>query len=77
MKKIFYSIFLLVFIFVINSCSSSINVANKWTAENAKDFSKKNILVIARTANEKVRMAFEHEMVTQLRAKGLNATESY
>ncbi len=77
MKKIFYPIVLLAFIFVINSCSSSINVANKWTAENTNDFKTKNILVIARTANKKVRMAFENEMATQLRAKGFNASESY
>jgi len=76
MKKIFYPIVLLAFIFVINSCSSSINVANKWTSESTGEFKTKKILVIARTANEDVRKAFEIEMAKQLRAKGLDATES-
>lgn len=77
MKKIFYSIIVLAFIFALNSCSSSITVANKWTAENTENFNTKSILVIARTANEKARMAFENEMATQLRAKGIKASESY
>jgi len=77
MKKIIYSIIIFTFVFLLNSCSSSIHVANKWAAEKAPDFRTKNILVIARTANERVRIAFENEMASQLRAKGIKATESY
>lgn len=76
MKKIIYSIIIFAFAFVLNSCSSSIKVANKWTADDAKEIKTKKILVIARTANEDIRKAFENEMAKQLRAKGLNATES-
>lgn len=77
MKKIIYAITLLTISTLIYSCSSSINVVNKWTAEDAGSLKDKNILVIARAANEKVRMAFEDEMAKQLRSKGFNATESY
>jgi hypothetical protein len=78
MKKLFYSIIILIFTLGIYSCSS-IHVANKWAAENTGngEFKTKNILVIARTANEDVRKAFESEMAKQLRAKGFKATESY
>lgn len=77
MKKPIYSIVAIAFALVLYSCSSSIRVTNKWAAEKATEFRTKNILVIARTANEKVRIAFENEMTSQLRAKGLKATESY
>ena len=78
MKKLFYSITILTISILLYSCSSSINVVNKWTAEGTTGSLKnKNILVIARAANEKVRMAFEDEMAQQLREKGFNATESY
>lgn len=76
MKKIFYSIFAIALALVVYSCSSSIQVTNKWTAENAKEFKTKKILVIARTANEDVRKSFESEMTKQLTARGLNATQS-
>jgi len=76
MKKVYYSILILVFAISINSCSS-IHVTNKWAADNAKEVKTNKILVIARTGNEKVREAFEKDMATQLRAKGLDATASY
>ncbi len=77
MKQIIYSITILTISILLYNCSSSVNVVNKWTAENAESLKDKNILVIARAANEKVRMAFEDEMAIELRRKGLNATESY
>ena len=78
MKKLIYSLTILTISILLYSCSSSINVVNKWTAENSEGTLKnKNILVIARAANDKVRMAFEDEMAKQLRAKGFKATESY
>ncbi|MFD1293215.1 hypothetical protein ACFQ5N_05135 [Lutibacter holmesii] len=78
MKKLIYALTFLTISTLFYSCASSINVVNKWTAENSEGTLKdKNILVIARAANEKVRMAFEDEMAKQLRAKGFNATESY
>lgn len=77
MKKLLYSITILTISILFYSCSSSINVVNKWAAEDAGSLKEKNILVIATAANEKIRMAFEDEMAKQLRDKGFNATESY
>lgn len=77
MKKIIYTITVLTISVLLYSCSSSINVMNKWTAEDGANMKNKNILVIARAVNEKVRMAFENEMAKQLRAQGIKATESY
>lgn len=69
--------FLLV-LFLFQSCSS-VKVLNSWKADNnrVEEFKKKNILVIARTADDNARIAFEREIAKQLRAKGLKVTESY
>jgi hypothetical protein len=77
MKKITYSILLLVLTFALNSCSSSINVVKKWTGDNIETMKTSNILVITRTKNIKIRKAFEDEMVKQLIDRGLKATASY
>ena len=77
MRKIVYTIAILVFTFTIYSCASSINVVDKWAGDNANTLKDKNILVIARTSNEKVRIAFETEITKQLTERGLKATASY
>lgn len=77
MKKLIYSLTILSISVLLYSCSSTINVVNKWKADDASSLKDKTILVIARAANEKVRMAFENEMAKQLRDNGVNATESY
>jgi hypothetical protein len=61
------------------SCSSSVKVLNSWKAEQetVNKFKKKKILVIARTADNQARLAFENEIAEQLRSQGYNATESY
>lgn len=65
-------------VLLINSCAS-VKVVNAWKAdkENIDVFKKKNVLVIARTANDQARIAFEREIADALRAKGIKATESY
>lgn len=69
-------IFLLSVLFV--NCSST-KVLDAWKAEESVVdlFKTKNILVIARTANNQARIAFETEIANNLRSKGLNATESF
>lgn len=66
------------FLFLLQSCSS-VKVVNSWKAENDRvnEFKKKNVLVIARTANDNARMIFEREIAEQLRSKGIKATESF
>jgi len=63
-------------ILTFNSCSS-IKVLKSWKSENVESIRSKNILVVARTANDVNRKAFEEEIAKQLRAKDLKATESY
>jgi hypothetical protein len=72
------TVFVLFCVLLLQSCSS-IKVLNSWKADNDKveDFKKKNVLVIARTADNTARIAFEREIAGQLRAKGIKATESY
>lgn len=61
---------------LLGSCSS-VKVLNSWKSEEVRSMKQKEILVIARTANNKVRKLFEDEMVRQLKAEGLSATASY
>jgi len=72
------SILILLIAIILQSCSS-VKVVSAWKAEqkHIDEFKKKNILVIARTANDYARYAFEIEIAKQLRAKGFKATESY
>lgn len=72
------SIIVIFLVLLFQSCAS-VKVANAWKAdkESIDTFKKKNVLVIARTANENARYAFEREIADALRAKGIKATESY
>ena len=66
------------FLLLFQSCST-VKVVNSWKADSDRinEFKKKNVLVIARTADDNARMAFEREISEQLRAKGIKATESF
>lgn len=63
---------------ILQSCSST-KVLSAWKAEeNVVDkFKEKNVLVIARTANNQARLAFEMAITDELRSKGINATSSF
>jgi hypothetical protein len=76
MKKLIYSILSLTAILVLNSCSS-VKVLDSWKADNVDSIKDKNILVIARTANNQARIAFENEIVNQLTERGMKATASF
>lgn len=72
--------FLLSLCFLVQGCSSSkTKVTGAWKADqNVVDiFKEKNVLVIARTANDHARIAFEEAIALELRAKGIKATESF
>ena len=58
---------------------SSVKVIGAWKGEpeNIAKFREKNVLVIARTANDHARIAFEEQIANQLRARGIKATESF
>jgi len=74
-KIILFALFSIAFLL---SCSS-VKVLNSWKADNNRvdEFKKKKVLVIARTADDDARMAFEIELADQLRSQGVDATESY
>ncbi len=56
---------------------SGVKVLNSWKSPESSGMKEKNILVIARTANDKVRKIFEDEIVNQLKSDGFSATASY
>jgi len=76
MKKLFYSILGLTAILLLNACSS-VKVLDSWEADNVNTIKDKNILVIARTADNQARIAFENEIVKQLTTSGMKATASF
>lgn len=77
MKNSLKYVVILIAAFSLFSCGSSVNVVNRWKSDNAKDLAQKNILVIAKAATEKGRMAFEDEIAKGLRSEGFKASESY
>ena len=71
-------VLILILVLFLQSCSST-KVLSAWKAEQETidKFREKNILVIARTADDHARIAFEEAIKLQLEAKGLKATESF
>jgi hypothetical protein len=76
MKKIKFLIVSIAILFFINSCSS-IKVLNSWKSDSVSSVDDNNVIVIARTDNNQVRIAFENEITNQLRAIGMTATSSF
>jgi hypothetical protein len=78
MKKNLTILVLLAFSFVFQNCGS-VKVRDSWTGEEetVAKFKKKNILVLARTADNTSRIAFEEALANELRAEGYKATESF
>lgn len=76
MKKSIYLILSLSLILISSACSG-VKVLSSWKADNASTVKDKNFIVIARTANNQARIAFEDEIVKQLSKKGMRATASF
>ena len=78
MMKIKPFVLIMILVLFLQSCSST-KVLSAWKAEQdtIDKFREKNILVIARTADDHARIAFEEAIKLQLEAKGLKATESF
>ena len=78
MKKNLTILVLLAFSFVFQNCGS-VKVRDSWTGEEVTvaKFKKKNILVLARTADNTSRIAFEEALADELRANNYKATESF
>ncbi len=70
---------ILLLAFLMQGCSS-VKVISAWKADKeiVDAFKEKKILVVARTADNYSRIAFEEEIANQMRAKGMkNVTESF
>jgi len=76
MNKTIYTILSLTAFLIFNACSS-VKVLDTWKGDNVNSINDKNILVIARTANNQARIAFEDEIVSQLTSTGKKATASF
>ena len=63
-------------VFLLSSCSNVKVLATK-KVEEREGLQNKNILVIARTAKQDVRTAFEDEITAELVKMGLNAVASH
>lgn len=63
---------------VLQACGS-VKVVSTWTAEKpaVDQFKSSNVLVVARTADNSARTAFEQEIANSLNANGIKATESF
>lgn len=77
--KIKYAAILLIMGGLFFQSCSSVKVLNSWKADQEviNEFKKKNILVIARTADHNSRVDFEEEIANQMRAEGFTVKESF
>jgi hypothetical protein len=78
MNNKYYLIVFTILFSILQSCSSA-KVVDAWKAEQPTldKFKQKKVLVIARTANNQARIAFEQAIANRLRSQGVNATESF
>ena len=77
MKKFTFTLLISIYAFLMQSCVSSVEVINSWKSDKIATLRDQNILVIARTENNKSRGAFEEEIVRQLTSNGIKASTSY
>ncbi|MFT6797429.1 MAG: hypothetical protein ACJART_002580 [Maribacter sp.] len=80
MSNSFKAVFIVTVCFLMQGCSSSKSkVTGSWKADQnvVELFKEKNVLVIARTADDHARIAFEEAIVLELQALGIQATESF
>jgi len=77
MRKIVQILMLAILTISFSNCSSTVKVTDSWKADNLSTLKGKKILVIARSDDMVTRQRFEQEIASGLRAKGIDATESY
>jgi hypothetical protein len=78
MRRITNLCIVVILVFCLQSCGST-KVLSAWKADQTSldKFKEKNILVIARTADNSARIAFESAIADELRSRGLKVTESF
>lgn len=67
----------LLFVGILFSSCSNIQIIDSWTANPSYPIKNNRTLVVARTKNKVVRMAFEDEIAKAFKKKGIHAEESY
>ena len=77
MKNIFRSLFLLVLTAIFLSSCSGMQIASSYKSDDFETLRNKKMLVIARTPMEDVRKAYELDLVSKLKAQGINAVASH
>lgn len=79
MKGIIQLFLVLVTAAILQSCSSTVSVIDSWKAETSvvDNFKGRNVLVIARTADNYARIAVENQFTKELSARGIKATSSF
>lgn len=66
----------LIFILTLQNCGG-IKVLDAWKSPEVSSLKEKSVLVVARTPNEKARIAFERDITDKLISKGIKATPSF
>ncbi|MBO6608048.1 hypothetical protein [Psychroserpens sp.] len=78
LKQLKVLAFILLMSMTLQNCGGT-KVLNAWKAEEnvVNKFKEKNVIVIARTANDQARLAFEIAITDALKSQGINATSSF
>ena len=76
MNKITVSSIYLTIFLLFSSCSS-VKVIDSWKSDNISNIKDNNFIVVARANNLQARIAFENEIVKQMKSNGYQATASY
>ncbi len=75
--KTTYQFFLLVFTAIVLSGCSGMKLANAYKSDDFETLRNKKMLIVARTPIEDVRKAYEVDLVSKLKSKGINAVASH
>lgn len=76
MRNLHLFLVLIISAFLFSGCSG-MKLANSYKSDDFETLQNKKILVISRTPNEDVRKAYELDLVSKLKAKGVNAVSSH
>ena len=76
MNKITVSSIYLAIFLLFSSCSS-VKVIDSWKSDRISTIKDNNFLVVARANNLQAQIAFENEIVKQMKSNGYQATASY
>jgi hypothetical protein len=77
MKKTISLLAFVVITLVVTSCGPSVTVTDSWKAPDIAESKSDHFVVMARVDDVVGRQRFEQEIVKQLKARGVDAVESY